>query len=289
MLISDDMSLSWENSRGGQMILAPYTEYFLTECSDSLENTINSDKQGNLDGETFISSSLAIRHFEIKGFLNTAARGAAMKRMIERTFNATLPGTLTYANTRTNTVRRIDCMVENLPVVKNEGNDITFNIQLAALKSLWYGSGMSGSISTINKTGHFPVVIPPAGFLFGYRINIFENKIENVGDTACGVTFRLTARLGTVTNPVITHKDSGSVIKIMYKMNQDDYFDVISMPDKAQILLNGTTDAMQYLTDEARRRFFLLYVGVNTIGYGADENVANLDVKYSCTDLYLGV
>lgn len=289
MLVSTDMSLTWENSRGGKMILAPETDYYLAECTDSLENTINSDKQGNLDGETFISSSLGIRHFALKGFFNTASGGADMKRMIERTFNATLPGTLTYYNTRTQTTRKIECRLESLPEVKLDGGNLTFSIELAALKPLWSGGGMSGTISTINKLGHFPIIIPPEKFVFGYRMNVFENIIDNIGDVECGVTFRLTASLGTVTNPSIKHNDSGACIKIMYDMQMGDYFDVVCFPDRAQITLNGATDVMQYLTDETRRQFFTLYVGRNVIGYDADVNVGNLDVSYQSTDLYLGV
>ena len=289
MLISDDVSLTWENSRGGKIVLAPHTDYFLASCDDSLENTINSDKQGNLDGEVFMSASLGIRHFVIKGFFGTASGGADMKRQIERVFNMTLPGTLTYHNSRNQVTRRIDCRVESLPEVALGDKQIDFEIELAALQPLWTGGGMSGSISTINKMGRFPIVIPPEKFVFGYRLNVFENIIDNIGDVACGATFRLRASTGTVTNPSITHVDSGSVIKIIRKLETGEYFDVITAPGRAQVILNGVTDATQYLTDVMRRRFFTLYVGRNKIGYEADENVANLDVSYKSEDLYLGV
>ena len=94
---------------------------------------------------------------------------------------------------------------------------------------------------------------------------------------------------GTVTNPSITHLDSGSVIKIVYKLQMGEYLDVICQPDRAQVVLNGTADATMYQTDAARRKFFTLFVGQNKIGYAADENVANLDVSFQSTDLYLGV
>jgi hypothetical protein len=289
MLISKDVKLIYSNSRGLGIDLTPLSDYCLVECSEELENTINSDKQGNLDGETFISSSLASRHLEISGVLNVAAGAAHMKRQIERVFNVTLPGVLTYINHATRVTRRIACYVEALPDVSLNGLSVSFVIQLQALKPFWIGAGMAGVISTINKAFRFPIVIPPEKVVFGYRLNVLENIINNVGDAASGVTFQLRAINGTVKNPSVIHKDSGYSIKVFYDMEMGDVIEIISNPDKASVIINQTEDGMKYLTDENARHFFTLFVGENTVGYNADENVANLEVAYKTEDMYLGV
>jgi hypothetical protein len=271
------------------MDLTPLADYCLVECSEELENTINSDKQGNLNGETFISSSLAVRHLEISGVFNAAIGGEKMKRQIERVFNVTLPGVLTYFNRASRIKRRIECYVEGLPEVGLDGLNVTFVIQLRALKPFWIGAGMAGVISTINKAFHFPIIIPPEKVVFGYRRNVLENIINNVGDAASGVTFHLRAINGTVKNPSVIHKDSGYSVKVSYEMDMGDVIEIVSWPDKASVIINGAEDGMKYLTDEGARHFFTLFVGENLVGYNADENVANLEVTYKSEDLYLGV
>lgn len=289
MLISKDVSLKYANSRGMDMTLTPLTGYFLVECKESMENNINSDDQGNLDGETFISQNLAPRHLVISGFLNTYDSGEIMKRRMERVFNMTLPGVLTYTNNTTGITRTLNCYVESFPSIRLDGRSLTYEIDLEALKPLWMGPGISGYISTIEKMGHFPLIIPtPDKFVFGYRLPQLQHVINNVGDVAAGVNFRITA-MGEVENPSITHLDSGSTIKIFYTMQKDEYIDIYSLPDRADVIINGTENGMKYLTDETQRQFFTLPIGNNTLSYNADLNVANLEIFFDCTDLYLGV
>jgi hypothetical protein len=210
-----------------------------------------------------------------------------MKRREERVFNMTLPGVLTYRNQANGVTRTLNCYMETFPDIELDGHMLNFEIELVALKPLWMGPGMAGYISTIMKEARFPLIIPPSKFVFGYRMPSLRNTVDNVGDVAAGVHFRLSA-LGEVQNPSITHEDSGSTIKVFYTMAKGDVIDIYSMPDRADVVINGT-DGMKYLTDESKRQFFTLAIGENTLSYDADLNVSNLEIYFDATDLYLGV
>jgi hypothetical protein len=269
--------------------LIPMSDYCLTGCDEDMENTVNSDKQGNLNGETFISQSLGPRHLLITGFLNTGDSAAAMKRRLERVFNASLTGVLVYTNGASGIRRALDCCLESFPDIGLKGKMVSFEIELIALKPLWMGPGIAGTISAVNKKGKFPLIIPaPDKFLFGYRLEELKAVVDNPGDVAAGIEFHIEA-LGALKNPSITHYDSGRTIKIFYNLEKGDYIDVYCMPDRASVMINGGAPGMMYLTDETQRQFFTLYTGPNLIGYNADLNAANMDIYYKCVDLYLGV
>jgi hypothetical protein len=270
------------------MSLAPKSDYGLTVVNDELDNEIYSDKQSNLHGEIYVSNSAGIRKITIKGIYNVYSGGMNMKRQMERVFNLTVSGTLIYKHKLTRVERWIECYIDSKPEITLDGKDLRFNIELSCLKPFWRGAGMSGTISSIYKAGKFPLIIPPEKFIFGYRLHTFENIVDNYGDVESGITFKIRAMDGTVTNPSITHKDTGSVIKVFKFLDQGDELDIICAPDRALVLYNGE-DGMRYLTDDAKRKFFTLLLGSNIIGYDADENPGNMEVSFSSDDLYIGV
>ena len=291
MLVSKDVTLTYTNSRGLSMTLAMNSPYDLHRCEDNLENEMISESLGFDHGEELVSSSLTPRRIEITGRLNTIRFRREMKHEMERVFNPTLKGTLTYHNAANGRAFTINCMPESLPDIpfRNSGG-VYFVINLIAHYPFWFGNSVIEHISLINKRGVFPLVIPEDdGFIFGYRADTLQTTFENLGDATAGATFILKADGGTVTSPSITHVESGRQIRLNYFMQDGDEIRVISMPTRVAIIINGYKNGMSFLDFNPDGNFFMLDFGMNTIAYNADENVMNLSVSVFYDPVYLGV
>lgn len=283
--------MTYTNSRGLSLNLAPYAPYDLFGCDDDyLDNEIISEPLGFDHGEEFISNILSPRRIEITGRLNTVTFRREMRREMQRIFNPTLKGTLAYHNAANDMVYTIECIPSSLSAVAFERTGVYFTINLICLYPFYRGSSVIEHISLINKRGYFPLVFPEdEGFIFGYRADTLQTTFENLGDAAAGATYVLTADGGTVTNPSMTHLESGRTVKINYPMQDGDIIKVISMPAFAGIRINDNINGMQHLEFNPKGNFFILDFGLNTIAYDADENATNLSVSVFYDPVYLGV
>jgi len=273
------------------MNLAMYAPYDLHSCNDTyLENDMISERLGSDHGEELISSSLGLRYIEITGRFNRVTLRREMRREMERVFNPTLEGTLRYHNAANGSVRTITCKLAALPEISFRGTGVFFTINLVCHYPFYKGISVTEHISLINKRGYFPLVIPEdTGFVFGYRSDTLQTTFENLGDVAAGATYVLIADGGTVTNPRITHLESGRTVRINYPMQNGDVIRVISVPNEAAIFINGSINGMPYLEFNPDGNFFMLDFGMNTIAYDADENATNLSVSVFYDPVYLGV
>ena len=294
MLVSKETILTYENEHGLSLSLAPLTDFFLVSCEETIDNSLNSQKLRYLDGENFDNSTLDPRHIEITGFFNTTTNRREMDRTLKRIFNMGLEGKLTYTRTSGDIDFNIMCRVEELPEVVFRENRVEFTINLVCFNPYWRAAPVTESISTINKLGKFPLVIPIGEkFVFGYRAQTFRTTFDNAGDAQAGAVYSLKAVGGTVTNPSITHENSMNTLKIFQTLQDGEGIEVTSFPDYVGIIINkrdgSRINGMPFLTDETKRRFFMLDFGKNTISYSADVNTSNLNVSAAYTPLYLEV
>lgn len=295
MLVSKDTILIYRNERGLSLTLAPFTDFFLEGCLETVDNSINSQKLRYLDGEYFDNSTLDPRHIEITGFFNTVTNRREMDRTLKRVFNMSLEGELSYRRRNSSSnVFTINCRLEKLPEIEFNEGSVNFIVNLKCFNPYWQGKPTTENISMINKLGRFPLVIPKGEkFVFGYRAQTLKTTFDNIGDTKTGAVYTLRADGGTVMNPSITHENSGYTLKIFYTLQNNEKIVVTSTPEYVGIIIykaDGTTlNGMPLLSDETKRQFFMLEFGENTISYNADNNVTNLSVSAAYTPLYLEV
>ena len=286
MIVSRSTRVRYVNEAGVSIELAPFSQYFLLLCDETVPNVINAEKLSFLHGEQFVSASLGAKDIYIHGYI-IDPDWRRMKRTIEQAFNATISGTLYYANSGAE--YRIDCMLDKAPEFTFTGKRLEFTVSLRCLFPFWRGRAVTEWVSTIVKMGHFPLVIPPEGFVFGYRADTLQSTFENRGDAATEIVVTVCADGGSVKNPSIKHVETGDEVKVFYTLNDGEYITFISRHDYNDVLINGVTSGMKYLTDETKQEFFLLEFGMNTIAYNADANASNMAVSVDYEPLYLGV
>ena len=282
-----DTFLTYTNERQMSLIMAPFSEYWLEKVQEDLKNNIFSEAQTGLDGKIFVTDNLDERRLVLTGFLNEN-NWQPMKRALERTFNPTLGGTLTYTNIAQGVTRTIECRVEAVPSIYWSRGEPRFDIQLVCSDPFWRGQERMEIIALLQKAFHFEVAIPASGMYFGLRRRTLQTEFENVGDVASGfrVVFKATAG-GTVVNPLVKDMVTGDFIKVNYTLHPNETLEVINFPQQKRIILNGTENAFRYL--DVGSVFFELPVGQNLIGYDSDENVSNLNVTIYYIPFYLGV
>ena len=282
-----DTLLTYTNERGLSISMAPLTEYWLEKCQEDLKNNIFSEAQTGLDGKIFVTDNLDERYITLSGFFDSAD-WKSMQRTMERTFNPTLGGTLTYQNLFTGITRTIECRVMAVPSVYWSSGDARFDIQLVCNDPFWRGQERTEVIALLTKAFHFPVAIPAEGMYFGLRRRTLQTIFENVGDVSSGfrILFKATAT-GTVINPLVRNELTGEFIQINYTMQPDDTIEVINFPQIKRIIINKTVNGFRYLHPSTT--FFEMPVGENVFGYGADENTTNLNVTIFYIPFYLGV
>jgi len=120
--------------------------------------------------------------------------------------------------------------------------------------------------------------------VFGIRHATLETRFENMGNVESGFTAEIHARHGTVVNPSIMDMETGNQIRLYYTMARGDRFVVENYQHIRRITLNG--ENALHLLDQEATAFFLIQVGRNRIGYRADENVSNMEVRVRYTPEY---
>lgn len=275
--------LIYKNSNNESLEISYFSPYTPLEFSEDLDSELTSVKNNLQDGETLVSESLDVRSISIDGFFQLSSSHNLLERRLRKVFNPKLPGTLTFQ--ALDFERSIEVIPESLPEIKKDGRRGIFSIELVAHNPFWREKEKTEYLTLLRPALSFPLVIPQGqGVAFGIKTSIMQTAIENVGDAESGFRVVFKAR-GTVENPGIINALTGERIKVLYTMAKDDVIEVVNLPSKKQVLINGVK-AFRYL-DRLNSVFFNLAVGKNLLGYQADVNTINLDVIVYYSPLYL--
>lgn len=270
-------------SNSGSIEISYFSPYTPRTFYEGLGNSIVSAKNNTQDGESYLSSSLNNRTLSIEGFFKLNKYNV-LERKLRHVCNPKLPGILSYTDgviTRT-----IDVHLEAMPRVKRNGRIGEFYIDLIAYDPFWKDGEKLEELAVLIEMGHFPLVIPPSGFIFGAKKAVKDIAIENIGDVAAGFRIVFRAKDG-LRNPYLKNEDTGKQIKLSCELSANDIVEIRNYPYEKSIALNGKRDFS--ILNRTITKFFELEPGLNKISYGADENAGALDVAIYYKPLYLGV
>jgi hypothetical protein len=219
---------------------------------------MSSEKAAGFDGEIFTGMAVDVRHIEIVGFLDAVLNRRAMEAEIKKVFNVGCEGVLEYYHRKDRKRYTINCFTDKMPDVSFTNARVEFVINLKCLDHFWYGDEITLNIPRYSLT------------------------FNNAGDSIAGAVYELA---GSASEPFITNV-SGK--RITYKSGlAGQTLKITSMPNKSMVELAGS-NAMRHLTDPARRGFFLLDIGSNTVSYGAASGADGLSVRMFYRPRYLG-
>ena len=138
----------------------------------------------------------------------------------------------------------------------------------------------------------FPFSSTSAGFTFGYQSNEKIKTIQNdIAEDNIGVTITITC-MGNVTNPSITHIETGDRISIghsgkPFEIVTGDVVTITTATGNKHVTLthDGTTSEINhYLTEDSV--FVQLMRGSNSFGFNADSGLNNMSISIAYTFKY---
>jgi len=138
----------------------------------------------------------------------------------------------------------------------------------------------------------FPFSSPASGFTFGYQSNEKIKTIQNdIAEDNIGITITITC-MGAVTNPSITHIETGDKITIghsgkPFEIVTGDVVTITTATGNKHVTLthNGvTSEVNHYLTEDSV--FVQLMRGSNSFGFNADSGLNNMSISIAYTFKY---
>ena len=296
LFASPSLTLTYRNSRGRVAVLGFNTPFVIT-AGGGQENHINNVHgipSPGRHGESGGSMRMDRRQIRLSGEVRGGSIGSETAReILHEAFNPTLSGTLTSFNSQTRVWREIDVVLDELPIVEwsPAKKCLVFEIMLVAKSPpFWRGNPLVVNIAQTMKKWSFPMAFPQhgsmlEGMIFGLRHDTLETRFDNMGNVDSGFTVTFRARGGTVVNPSIRNEENPlQQIRINYTMEPNDVIVIENYQHLKTVTLNG--ESAFHLLDAPETRFFLIQVGRNRIGYRADENVSNLQVRVRYTPEY---
>jgi len=295
LFVTPHVTLTYKNSAGRAMTFNFFSPFVITAGGgeEHHANNVYGVPAPGRHGESGTGMRMDRRHIRLVGEIrkDTISRESA-REILHNSFNPTLPGVLTSDNAQTGVHRHISCVLEELPTVEwhPQKKCLVFEIMLVALDPFWRGRPLTVSIAQTLKRWSYPMSIPqrgsvlPSTMVFGIHHATLETRFQNMGNVESGFTAEFRARHGTVTNPSIRDEETGNQIRLNYTMARGDVLIIENYLHLKTIRLNG--ERAMHLLDAESTRFFLIQVGTNRIGYRADENVSNLEVRVRYTPEY---
>ena len=287
-------TLTYTNSMGEYLVFShgsvfcPQTVEGLTD----VRNTIYSINSMGQDGDTFVANRLESRDIDISGLIRERdpEKLRTQRRKLARILNPQLSATLTYQYGSFS--RMISCRFVNAPVVTKPAGAIytAFTVQLVCLNPFWREAAEKrDDIAAWIGSLEFPLEIPEAGIILGYRQPSLIVNVFNGGDVRTGIRVEFQA-LGIVIDPVITNVDTLESIRLNITMQEGDVLTLSTGYGEkwARLNRNGIiTDALRYV--DVGSTFLQLEPGDNLIRYDAAEGMNYLEVSIFHNNLYLGV
>jgi len=295
LFVTPHVSLEYENTRGGNMKLGWGTDFIVTAGGgqESHANNVYGVPAPSRHGESATGKRMDKRHIRLTGEVRNSRMSREYAReKLHNTFNPTLSGILTSDNSQTGVRRWLACKLEELPTVEwnSRKKCLVFEIMLVAQDPFWKGRPLTVSIAQTLKRWSYPMSIPQRGsalpdtMTFGIHHATLETRFLNAGNVESGFTVEFHARHGSVENPSVRDEETGNQIRLKYTMQRGDRLVIVNYLHEKRVELNG--ENALHLLDAEETKFFLIKVGTNRIGYRADENISNLEVRVRYTPEY---
>ena len=269
-----------------------FSPFLLADCDGlyGIENNVSMPDNTMTDGATYQGSTAKKRNIVLT--LKTKENHRLGRYELYQLFSQGTKGTLTYIEDETE--RAINYYVEKIEV-DSEKNVRTATVSLLCPDPYFEATAdkeltMAGWESCFEFVHEFIAT----GEEFGHRVQERIKTIENTsGAKGIGLTIEIYAN-GQVTNPQITHIESGNYIKVGTTGNplvmvSGDVLTVTTHTNNKKVKLTHagkTTGINEYLDEESE--FIQLQAGLNTIGYSAESGEGNMTVKLIYREKYLG-
>ncbi len=269
-----------------------FSPFLLADCDGlyGIENNVTMSDNTMTDGATYQGSVAKKRNIVLT--LKTKENHRLRRYELYQLFPQGTKGTLTYIEDETE--RAISYYVEKVDV------DSSKNVRTATVSLLCpdpYFEATADKELTMagwEQEWEFIHEFVAEGEEFGRRVQEKIKTIENTsGAKGIGLTIEIYAN-GAVSNPQITHVESGDYIKVgteahPLSMVSGDILTVTTQTNNKKVKLThgGTTTEINEYLDEGSE-FIQLQAGENTIGYSAESGENNMTVKLIYREKYLG-
>lgn len=278
--------LIYRNALGQEIEFSLFSPYILRTIREATKNNLVTTTNSSMDGHLYESSTLDIRDIKVKATIVNTSDDVRRRltRNLLTIINPKQEGTLIYRTDEDE--KEIRVRLDEIPdPVRNKGTT-DIDLDFVALNPYWQNKDKTEYLAFLTPKFHFPLVIPiNKGIVFGLRRSILETPVQNIGDVPAGFRVVFKAK-GYVKNPEIEHKYTGEKLKVLVEMQKGDILDIINTTQRKMVFFNGEK-AFKYL-DRNNADFFVLEVGQNLIGYGAEVNAVNMDVIMYYSPLFLG-
>jgi hypothetical protein len=270
-----------------------FSPYLLVDCDGIYEvtNKVGISDNTMIDGATYQGMVTAKRNIVLT--LKDKENHRLNRYQLYQLFQPKTKGVFRYIED--DIVREIRYYVEKIDITST-GNVRTATISLICPDPFFTGT-QDIELTMAGWQANFEFIheFTAEGEAIGQRVQERLKTIENSsGANGIGLTIEIYAN-GSVTNPQITHVETGDFIKVGTLAHQMDMVtgDLITITTgtnnkKVKLTRGGTTTDINEYLDEASE-FIQLQSGLNTIGYSAESGESNMTVKLSYREKYLGV
>jgi len=265
--------------------------FLLTDAEGLYEskNTVYVSENSMIDGATYQGSVAKYRDIELT--LTDIGDYVANRNALNRLFKEKSKGTLIFWEGDASP-RKIDYYVEKF----NSSGEDPFReheISLICPDPFFYDiDGSEEAMASWVSAFTFPFSSTSAGFVFGYQSNEKIKTIQNdIAEDNIGVTITITC-MGNVTNPSITHIETGDRISIghagkPFEIVTGDVVTITTATGNKHVTLTHdgqTSEVNHYLTEDSI--FVQLMRGSNSFGFNADSGLNNMSISIAYTFKY---
>lgn len=282
------------NEDGFEIVIteSDFGPFLLTEAEGlyDVENTVYISENSMIDGGVYQGSVAKPRNIVLH--VVDTEDYPENRNLLNKIFKKASVGTLIFTEGDGDT-RKIEYYVESMT---STGKDAyrEHDISLICPDPYFYDvDGNSEDMASWIAAFEFEFEsVEGTGFEFGYKSNELIKTIKNdIAEDNIGVTITITCG-GAVTNPSITHIETGESITIGYsgkefEMVAGDIVIITTATGNKHVTLtrDGTTSEINhYLTEDSV--FVQLMRGSNSFGFSADSGLSNLSIGIAYTFKY---
>lgn len=256
---------------------------FLLESCDgcySVKNNVTMSDNTMLDGATYQGSVAAKRNIVLG--LRDKDDHVDNRNTLNKLFKSASKGTLIFCDGENE--RTISYYVES---ITSEGYDRPRKYQVSLLcdDPFFYAiDDVEVTMAAWEKAFEFEHEFLATKEEFGYRSAVRSQEIYNENATdEIGLTITIQCT-GGVTNPTITHVESGEHITVgstahPFALESGDVLVITTQTNNKHVRLtrgSSTTEVNEYLTEDSE--FIQLQRGYNNIGYSASSGESNMAI-----------
>lgn len=253
------------------------------------KNKVYVSENSMIDGATYQGSVAEYRNIVLR--LKDIEDYPENRDMLNRLFKEKSKGTLVFSEADA-PPRKIEYYVESMQSTEDYFPRI-HEISLICPDPFFYDiEGSEEAMASWVSAFTFPFSSTSAGFVFGYQSNEKIKTIQNdIAEDNIGVTITITC-MGNVTNPSITHIETGDRISIghsgkPFEIVTGDVVTITTTTGNKHVTLthDGTTSEVNhYLTEDSV--FVQLMRGSNSFGFNADSGLNNMSISIAYTFKY---